>query len=119
MNFPTPHTVGHHVHGDGGRDANGRAVSVYTPPLGQPGAPVQVIGWETPRSDEPDKPGHDQRVTVDVKLFAAPGFSPAPRDIVAVPGIGHCEVIGIPESTDGNPFGWVPGSTIHLRRVTG
>lgn len=100
-------------------DANNQAISVYTPPRDQPGIQVAVIGWETPKSAEPHTTGHVARVDLTVKLFVLPEFKPSPRDLIDIPGIGQCEVIGLPETAEGNPFGWNPGSTINLRRVMG
>ncbi|WP_306365444.1 hypothetical protein [Nocardia sp. CC227C] len=119
LEWPTPITVGHHVYSSGTRDAHNRVVAVYTPPLDQPGVQVAVIGIETPKSLEPHVTGHTNRVERTAKLFTLPGFKPADRDVIDLPELGQWEVVGIPESSDGNPFGWVPGNTINLRRITG
>lgn len=70
--FPTPYTVGHHVHSDGGTDDYGREVSTWTPAKDQPGTPVDVYGWANPSNAEPKLAGHD-RVVVEVELYAPPG----------------------------------------------
>lgn len=107
------------MYSDGARDGNNRIIPVYTPPLDQVGTSVAVIGIETPKSDEPHVTGHDDRVDRTTKVFAPPEFRPDPRDILDLPGLGQWEVIGVPESADGNPWEWNPGSTINVRQVTG
>lgn len=119
LEWSTPHTIGWHAYSAGTADANNQTIPVYTPPKDQTGTPVAVIGWETPKSTEPHVAGHDVRVDATVKLFALPTFRPGVRDLIDLPDVGQCEVVGLPESTDGNPFEWYPGLTIELRQVTG
>ncbi|MFD4294141.1 hypothetical protein ACFWQG_13065 [Rhodococcus sp. NPDC058532] len=120
MTFPTPHEVGLHIWSAGAEDAHGNAVDVYTPPLGAAGAPHSVIGWSVPTSTEPAIAGHD-RVIVDVELLTPPDFPARARDVIDLPygPAGRFEVIGEVGDTEGNPFGWAPGGTLHLRRVEG
>lgn len=118
--FPTPHTIGVHVRSDGDIDAHGNPTVVYTPPLDEPGTARAVIGWVVPASTEPAVAGHD-RVVVDVVLGVPPGFVLAAHDVVDLPygPAGQFEVIGEVRETEGNPFGWVPGGEVNLRRVDG
>ncbi|MGW4718874.1 hypothetical protein [Nocardia sp. NPDC004260] len=80
---------------------------------------MDVYGWETPKSLEPHERGHDARMTETVKLFAPPSFTPGPGDVIDIPDLAQFEVVGVPETAAGNPFGWNPGSTINLRKITG
>lgn len=118
--FPTPHTIGVHTWSGTGEDSHGNPIDVYTPPLAEAGEPRQVIGWQVPSSTEPLIAGHD-RVIVDVELGVPPGFALGPHDVVDLPygPPGQFRVVGEIRSTEGNPFGWVPGGIVNLRRVEG
>lgn len=116
--FPTPHEVKLHVWSEGGPDSHGNPVAIYTPPLDETGSPHPVIGWDVPTSTEPVLAGHD-RVVVDVQLLTPPDFPARPRDVIDLPTGGRYEVIGEAGGTEGNPFGWIPGGTLNLRRVDG
>ncbi|MFC5789671.1 hypothetical protein ACFPPE_07360 [Agromyces tardus] len=120
MNFPTPHTIGLHVWSAGDDDGHGNAVDIYTPPLDAAGTDQPVIGWGVPSSTEPAVAGHD-RVAVDVELLTPPDFPARPRDVIDLPygPAGQFKVIGEVGGTEGNPFPWVPGGTLNLRRVDG
>lgn len=72
-NFPTPHTVRHHVYSTETDDDYGREVTIYTPPLDEDGVEVAVYGWASPSSTEPKLAGHD-RVLVEVEMYMPPGL---------------------------------------------
>lgn len=118
--FPTPHKIGVHVRSDGAEDELGIPAVVYTPPLDEPGTDRDVIGWVVPASTEPAVAGHD-RVAVDVVLGVPPGFVLGAHDVVDLPygPGGQFEVVGEVRETAGNPFGWVPGGEVNLRRLDG
>lgn len=120
MSFPLAHTVGLHVWSAGGDDGHGNAADVYTPPLDEDGTEHSVIGWAVPASSEPALAGHD-RVVVDVELLTPPGFPARAHDVIDLPygPAGQFEVLGEVGGTEGNPFPWVPGGTLNLRRVDG
>ena len=92
-------------------------------PFGNPveawGAPVaqKAIGWNPPASGDPKLAGHD-RVVVDLELMVPPEFVAGPKDRITVNG-KKFSVIGYPEDTDGNPFGWYPGKVVNLHRIEG
>lgn len=118
MTFPTPHVIGLHVWVAGVEDDHGNAVDTYTPALDAPGAEHPVIGWAVPTSSEPALAGHD-RVVVDVQLLVPPDFPARAHDVIDLPTGGRYEVVGEVGGTEGNPFGWVPGGVVNLRRVDG
>lgn len=120
MNFPTPFTVGVHAYSSTSTDDYGRDVPLYTPAKNSPGTQHPVYGWATPVTSEPKIAGHD-RVLVEVELFAPPGFTVGPHDLVDLPAApsGQFEVIGYPEDYSRGPFGFNSGLVVNLRRVDG
>lgn len=109
--FPTPRTVGWHSCTRGTNDLD-EVTHTYYPPLDQPGAPRQVIGWGPTKSDEPE-PG---RTIADIDLLVPPGFTASPDDVADLP-IGRFEVAGYPLDYNHGPFGFTPGSVVQLKRV--
>ncbi|WP_069164908.1 hypothetical protein [Nocardia altamirensis] len=120
MSFPLRGVIGHHRHRDGGIDAHGNPVPIYTPPANEPGIPIRVYGWGPAHSTEPDLAGHD-RVVIEVEVFTPPQFRPAPRDLIDLPSgpPGRYEVIGVAAEANHGPFDWQPGNVITIRKVDG
>ncbi|MFI5783498.1 hypothetical protein [Nocardia sp. NPDC051570] len=112
--------IGHHRHHAGALDAHGNPVEVFEPALAEPGAPAWVYGWAPVASTEPALPGHT-RVVTEVDLYAAPGFTPGPRDLIDLPAglAGRFEIIGETADYSHGPFDWAPGSVIRLKKVDG
>lgn len=110
--FLTPYTVLTHKFSPGAKDEFGNPVEAWDTPVSQP-----VIGWGPPISVEPSIPGHD-RVQVDLELYAPPEFEIGPHDLVTVNGQTY-QVVGYPQTTLGNPFGWAPGMSVSLLYVEG
>lgn len=124
MSFPTPYTVGWHVRTNTGADRF-REPPTYSPPQTSPGTPVQVIQWAAAQSNAA---GHDgrqllghQRIVMDVDLFVAPGFTPAPGDLIDLPAgpQGQFVVVGYAQDYNHGFHGWTPGNVVQLRRVEG
>ena len=112
MKFPARHTVQQLRYEQGGTDAHGNPVDGFASP-----EDVQVYGWSVPQSDEPGVSGQD-RVIVDVKLFAPESVTVTHRDRFVLP-TGTYEVSGEVEDYNHGPFGWTPGVVVNLRRVEG
>ena len=119
MSFPLLFEVGHHVYTDSAvMDDYGELTPVFTPAKDAPGTSYKVFGWSVPSSREPAVAGHD-RLVVDVQLLAPPDFPAGPYDLIDIPDLGQFQVIGLAEKNDANPFGWNPGMTVNLRKVSG
>lgn len=112
MTFPTPFTVLLEAYTPGVTDAHHNPVDAWSAPVPQP-----VIGWGPPATAEPKIAGQD-RVVVDQELLVPPEFVCGPRDRMTLNGKLY-EVIGEVEGTAGNPFLWIPGGVVNLKRVDG
>lgn len=112
VSFPLLFTVGHRVFQPGATNAHGDPVESWAPAVDR-----KVYGWSSPDTSEPKLAGHDRDV-VEVELLVPSGFSCGPRDRMVLDGVVF-EVIGEPEMSDHNPFGWNPGGVVNLRKVSG
>ena len=112
MTFPLAQTVGHMVYRSDVRNSRGNLVDAWDDPVD-----VRVYSWHVPSSHEPQIAGHE-RVVVQAVVLAPESFKPGDRDKIALP-IGVFEVIGDVEDYNHGPFGWAPGNSINLKRVTG
>lgn len=116
MTFPLRFTVGHRAYVEGAVDDLGMPAVAWEDPV-----PKQVYGWGAPTSSEPHlidtAVGHDRDV-VELELLVPPGFSCDPRDRMVLDGVEY-DVVGQPEMSDHNPFGWNPGGVVKLRAVNG
>ncbi|QSM00050.1 head-to-tail stopper [Gordonia phage Cashline] len=115
MTFPAQFDVQYEKYRAGAKNAHGNAVDAWDPPV-----PRKVIGWGPPQSSQPEPKlaGHDREV-VDIEVMVPPDWTSGHRDRITLPGEGITQQIGGVESTAGNPFGWVPGHIINVRRVDG
>ncbi|MBF6213772.1 hypothetical protein IU487_22400 [Nocardia puris] len=122
MSFPTPHTLGWHFRNPDGPDRF-RGAPTYTPPAGQAGTPVQVIGWAARAGsgarDGRQQVGHD-RTEISVEVYAPPSWAPNVGDLVDLPSgpAGQFEVVGVDGFNHGF-HGWQPGSVVHLQKIEG
>lgn len=95
------------------QDAHGNTIPGYLSP-----APVLVWGWEPPRSDEPFVHQHDDRVVINMLLYAPRSMKAKARDRVLLGGAKY-ELIGIAGDPNNNPW-FRPGLvTYNLKRVEG
>lgn len=86
------------------------------------GDPVQlkVYGWGAPQTAEPADATAAARELIDVALLVPPGFPARARDRFTLDDPAALyEVVGDPQMSDHNPFGWNPGGVLNLRRVAG
>jgi hypothetical protein len=116
--LPMTLEVGLHTYSAGEPNRYNVVEPVYTPPRDQPGTPVKVYGWAVTTTREPSAPGpspHNMVVT-EVDLFAPPGFTIAPHDVVDLPD-GQYEVIGDPQTFQQGPFGSTLGTVVALKKV--
>lgn len=117
MTFPTPFTVGVHTYSAGSDDGYGNPVPVYTPARDQPGTEYAVCGWVTSAPPVEERGGQD-RVIIDLQLFAPATFPATAYDLVDVEDT-QFEVIGEAEDYNNGPW-WMPGVAVwNLRNVTG
>lgn len=111
--FPTPYTVGHRELTSDGDDGHGNTVARHADPVTR-----RVIGFGPPKTSEPKIVGQDREV-VELELAIPPDFgSCKDGDIEIVNGLEYV-VVGAPETAVGNPFRWVPGAVVNLKRVEG
>lgn len=97
-----------------GSDSYGNAIESWDDPETR-----MVYGVNYPASDEPTEAGHN-RLVVDATLLVPANFVANERDRVRLLRDGKTyEVIGTPETAEGNPFRWNPGGRLNLRRVDG
>lgn len=90
----------------------------YSPPLDEPGTPVQVYGWAIPSAVAANLDGHPDRVIADGDLYAPVAFVPTPHSVIGLP-TGRFEVLGAVQDYNHGPFEWVPGNVSGLRKVDG
>jgi hypothetical protein len=115
--LPLTVEVGVHTYSAGQVDYNGIAAPVYTPPKDEPGAVRKVYGWQVPSSIE-RRNAVGELVITEVELFAPPGFSVGPSDLVDLPD-GQYEVVGHPLDYTHGPFGTALGVLVKLRLTEG
>jgi len=115
VTFPCMFEVGLHTCTEGlVLDDYGVLGAVFTPDRGEPGARYLVYGAAPAGSTEK----HEDRVIVDKELFVPPGFPATAYDLIDLPD-GQYQVIGQPADYGDGPFGFQPGSVLHLKKVTG
>lgn len=112
MSFPLAQTVGHKVYAGQVKNSRGNLVDAWDAAV-----TVPVYSWHVGSSHEPQIAGHE-RVVVEAVVLSPPTFKPGNRDLIVLP-IGEFEVIGDVEDYNHGPFGWAPGNSINLKRVTG
>lgn len=100
----------------------GAAQDDYNNTIDTWGAPVDVYVYGANRrvTEEPTSDGH-HRLVVERVLLVTKSFTATSRDRFILPDDpeGLYEAQGLPESTEGNPFGWIPGGRMKVRRVNG
>lgn len=115
MTYPTPWTVQVEAWQSGATDTHGNPVDDWAAPVD-----VDVYGWSVPMSEEP-RP-LEQRVVVDVKLYAPHGTQVGSKDRVTIPAGPHAGVYTVEggvEDYNHGPFGFQPGVVVNLQRVEG
>lgn len=109
--------VGLHSYSPGADDGYGNPLPTYDPPKDQPGTSYNVLGWVTSAPPVESRGGED-RVIIDLQLFAPTSFPANAYDIVDAGGTQY-EVIGSGEDYTSGPW-WNPGMVVwNLRNVTG
>src|SRR6266568_6029536 len=102
-----------------GRDAFNNKVESWGDPQD-----VRIFGLNVAVSDEPvrGQAAEHNRMDIDRTMLVPRTFECSFRDrFTGLPGdpSGRVyEVVGVPEFTDRNPFGWHPGGKVQLRYVS-
>lgn len=112
--LPLAETVGHRVFTSGTPDAHGNVTKGWAEPVD-----VDVYGWHTGQSEEPQIEGHE-RLRVDGQVLAPESWRPGSMDKVVLPGVeGEFSIVGVPEDYNHGPFGFTPGVVVNLQRIDG
>lgn len=108
--YPTPFVVTHVTRAKTGENALGQPIYAETSTV------RKVYGWAPTYETERHEAALAGRTVSDLTLYT-PDLDWSSNDKVVVDGLDY-EVIGNPKDFNHGPFGFQPGCTVNLKRVS-
>lgn len=126
LDFPTIWTVGLHRYDASAVNAQGAPVKRWNPPKSEPGELIYVIGWAAQGGVSPAYEPNQDRTVLRMELYLPPVLhnvngdqvdDPGLMDVIDLPAVGQCEVLGPIRDYTRGFHGWRAGKVLDLQRV--